>query len=113
MSLQALLNRPCTITHRAPGTTTDQYGNLVQDVVADTTVCELQAQVGADEADGVITENWTLFLPAGTLIDGGDAVTVDGDTYEVQGAPWHARNPRTQAQSHVECRLRRTTGTAP
>lgn len=58
----------------------------------------------------VARTEWLLVLPAGTPIGPGDAVTVDGDEYEVIGDPWQARSPLAGAESHVEATLARTTG---
>lgn len=76
-------------------------------------MCELQ-QVPRRSVSGepaahpdVSDSLWLLVLPADTLIDTGDAVIVDGHRYEVSGEPWVARNPRTQAVSHIEASLRR------
>jgi hypothetical protein len=46
---------------------------------------------------------------AAGLIDAGDTVTHDGTTYEVDGPPWTAINPRTRAVEYVYGTLRRST----
>lgn len=111
MSLARLLNRPCTITHREPGAGRDRYGNSLPDEVTVEALCELQQQSrGEDAGRQEISETkWMLVLPAGTVIAAADTVTVDGVEYEVEGDPWRARNPRTQAESHVEATVRRTS----
>ncbi len=107
--MTALLNRSLTIVRRSPGST-DGYGG---EIAAETLVeafGEMQQQ-RRDEApaEGEVSDTrWLLVLPAGTDIDTGDAVIVDGQVFELVGAPWEARNPRTLAPSHVECTLRRT-----
>lgn len=115
MSVAALINRPCTVTRRADSGEADDYGNPIQGDTDVATVCELQkfAQPNREEpgTEGELSDTlWTLFLPAGTVIRTGDAVTVDGDAYEMVGDPWHVRNPTTGVESHVEATVRRTTG---
>lgn len=43
------------------------------------------------------------------LVDGGDRLEVDGSTFELEGPPWPARNPRTGRIEFLEVTLRRTT----
>lgn len=113
MPLANLLNRPCTITRRSSTSTRDEYGKKLKATTTLATVCELQ-QRSRDEQDNqgeTSDTEWLLVLPAGTAIDTGDAVTVTGEgTFELVGAPWRARNPRTGAESHIEATLRRTAG---
>lgn len=112
MSLASLLNLTCTITRRTQAGAADRYNTPGQSTTTTTTVCELQ-QTSADENvtdRDAQASDFLLILPAGTAIDGGDKVTIEGVEYEVAGPPWAARNPRTQSASHVECRvIRRTT----
>lgn len=110
--LTDLLNRPVTIVTRTDGDAEDEYGNAVPDESMTTTLGELQ-QERRDEpntAGETSDSRWLLILPAGTVINTGDAVIVDSEVYEVVGAPWPARNPRTGVVSHVEATLRRTAG---
>lgn len=107
--LSQLLNRPCTIVHRTASGDSDAYGNATATETTTDTVCELQ-QRRRDEPDaqGEFSDTeWLLILPAATTIDTSDVVRVDGDSFEVVGDPWAARNPRTGVQSHVEATLRR------
>lgn len=110
--LAALLNRPLTIVNRTDSTAIDEYGNAIPTETLVETVGELQ-QVQRSEpvAEGELSDTrWLLVLPAGTVLNTGDAVIVDGEMFEVTGQPWAARNPRTGAQSHVEATCRRTAG---
>lgn len=113
MSLTALLNTPCTITHRVAGTTTDDYGNEIPDEVVTETLCELQQVRRAEPstANETSVADFLLILPAGTTLATGDVATIDGQDYELVGDPWRARNPRTQIASHVEATVRRTAAT--
>ena len=110
--LTDLLNRPITIVNRTDGDAVDEYGNATPDEATTATVGELQQERrGEPGAAGETSDTrWLLILPAGTVINTGDAVIVDSEVYEVVGQPWPARNPRTQAVSHLEASLRRTAG---
>lgn len=117
MSIDHLLNRPCTLILRTlDGSTTDDYGNAIDpDPAQIDTVCELQKnarRAEEPELQGELSDTvWTLILPRGTAIDTGDAVRVEPEgVFELVGAPWHVRNPWTGAESHVECTVRRTAG---
>src|SRR5688572_27552760 len=108
--LETLINRPCQILKRLESTTEDRYGNGIPDEAVIDTVCELQ-QRRRDEPDdqGELSDTyWDLFLPAGTDVNTGDVLIVDGDRYELFGDPWQARNPRTRVESHIEATVRRT-----
>lgn len=112
--LSHLLNRPCTIRRRSASGTIDDYGDAIATETTVDTVCELQRRDRADAepaGQGELSDTyWLLVLPAGTVIDTGDRVIVDGETFEMFGAPWPVRNPWTQAASHVEATVRRTAG---
>lgn len=112
MSLTDLLNRPVTLLQRAASGDVDEYGNDVPDETLTETVGELQ-QTKRDElpvGDETTRTDWLLVLPAGTALRTGDVAIVDGLQYEVVGDPWRLRNPRTQAESHVEATCRRVAG---
>ncbi len=114
MSLTDLLNRPMTLVQRVDMGDTDDYGNTVPTETRVEVLGELQ-QISRDEPDdaGETSDTrWTLFLLAGTSVKTGDAVICDGETFEVVGDPWHARNPRTGVESHIQATLRRTAGTS-
>lgn len=116
MPISTLLTRQCTITRRsASATLIDESGDAVITTSTVTTVCELQQSPRHADAEpatqGEFSDTqWLLVLPAGTVIDTGDKVTVGGQAFEMYGAPWPARNPRTGVESHVECTVRRTAG---
>lgn len=103
-----LLNRACTITK---GVDSDGYGlDILDDADLIDTVCELQQRNRSEAGDAgeISLSDWVVFLPAGTDLRTADKITVDGETFEVIGEPWPARNPRTQLASHVEATVRRT-----
>lgn len=113
MSLTDLLNRPVTLISRSAEGDIDEFGNEIPGEALTETVGELQQRTRDEPAmEGEVTQTeWLLVLPAGTTVRTGDVVEIDNGRYEVTGAPWHARNPRTMLESHVEATLRQTAGT--
>jgi hypothetical protein len=106
-----LLNRPCSLIQRSPGSSTDAYGNDIPAETVVEAVCELQQRQRREpDAYGDLSDTlWLLVLPAGTPARTGDAVMVDGQEFEFVGDPWIARNPRTGVVSHIEATVRRTS----
>lgn len=112
MTISQLLTLPVTITRRTPAGGLDAYGNELLAETTVQTVGELQQRVRREPGPmGEMTvTDWLLVLPAGTVLDTGDAVDAGGDRYEVVGGPWPVRDPRTAVEHHVEATLRRTVG---
>jgi hypothetical protein len=111
MSLAGLLVHDVTILRAT--TTTDRYGNLTVtwSTPTETAVKGWISQRSRSEEntqrDAQISD-WVLFVPADTDIVGGDRVTWNGVTYEVDGPPWRAWTPR--GEHHVEASLRVVSG---
>jgi len=112
VSIAGLLTLTCTITSRAGTGSVDAYGDETVAETTVTTLCELQQRQRSETSDPgeIASSTWLLILPAGTAIGPGDTVTIGGDDYELVGEAWAARNPRTEAASHVECTVKRTVG---
>lgn len=112
MPVGSLINRSATLLRREPSGETDEFGNPIETVSETEILCELQQRQRDEEDDqGEFSESlWNLFLPAGTALDTGDAIVVDGAKYELVGEPWETRNPRSQQFSHVQATVRRTGG---
>lgn len=113
--LNHLLNRPCQLVRRAPSGLEDDYGNELPGETVISTVCEFQKQTrsGDQEDTGrnqLAESRWNVFFPAGTEVDSGDSLVVDGTEYEVDGEPWDVRNPLTGQMSHVEVQVKRVAG---
>lgn len=118
MPITSLLTRPCTITHRSKGTEKDRYGNEVMTETEVATVCEIQqsrrslsGRTSEPQHEGDMTDTeWMGTFLVGTELGSADTVTSEGESFEVVGEPWRARNPRTGSLSHIEAPLRRTAG---
>lgn len=54
-------------------------------------------------------EEWRGILRRDVVVDGTDRLIVEGQTFELDGPPWPARNPRTDRVEFLEVTLRRTT----
>lgn len=108
MSVANLLNQACTITTRTTAATTDRYGNPGESTATTTTVCYAEQRNRSEDTANANqqSQDWLVMLPAGTSVDGTDRITIGSLVLEVVGPPWSARNPRTQAVSHVECSAR-------
>jgi hypothetical protein len=107
-----VINRPATLLRRVQAGE-DAHGNPQHDVEETAVLCELQQRRRSEHEAGVddLSDTlWDLYLPAGTESDAGDAIRIDGFTYELMGAPWEARDPFTQRFKHIEATVRRTAG---
>jgi len=109
MGLERFFITPLTIT--TPGTATDRYDDARPDWTNPTrtrtargwlTETGSTEEVGAREA---VVSAWRLFLPANTPITSSDRITVNGDTFEVDGDPHHAQTP--SGAHHLEVPLRK------
>jgi hypothetical protein len=112
MSLAELLSTPVTISRKIASGKTDEYGDEIPEVETVQAVGELQQQKREERGDQgeVSTTDWVLFLPAGTDIRTGDAVTIGVDQYQMVGDPWAVKNPRAGDISHIEASVRRVAG---
>lgn len=109
-ALVDLLTLSVTVTHVAHSGAADAYGNPTESTSSSVYLGELQ-QIRRDEQTrdaNIQGETWLLILEPDAVIDGGDRVTVNSLTYELDGPPWHARDPQTDEYSHWEATVRRT-----
>lgn len=110
MTLTSLINRPCVLRHRTGGTMVDRDGNEIPEWVETATVCEIQQRRRSENDEQISSAEWVAFLLPGETVGSGDELLVDGVTFQVEGDPWPARNPRTRQASHIEATLRRMAG---
>lgn len=110
MSITTLVNLPCVLIRRSGDS--DDFDDTLPDEHYVDTVCEIQQQQRSeptDEGDLSVTQ-WLVIFPAGTVADSGDAVLVEDAEYQLIGAPWAVRNPRTGVEHHVEASATQTRG---
>lgn len=108
--MRHLINRPCVLRRRLPGSTIDRDGNEVPQIVEVATVCEVQQRQRRENVEEIGDARWLAFFLATEEVGSGDELVVDGLTYQVEGDSWRARNPRTGEFTHVEATLRRVAG---
>jgi hypothetical protein len=58
------------------------------------------------DAGDIVSQELIVYLPAGTVIEPGDELTFDGDTWRVVGNPFEAYSQRSQSVHHLEVRVR-------
>lgn len=113
MSIATLVNRPCVLLYRTEDGGEDAYGNEIPTVSRVEAVCEIQQDRREERGNAgeVSDTRWTGYFLPGVELRTADAVEVEGiGTFELVGDPWPARNPRTQAEQHVEASLRLVRG---
>lgn len=104
------------VTVRNPGSTTDRNGNTIDDWTTATSVSTSgwlqdlvsrrpRAGAGVEVQGGrdTLVSAHQLFLPADTAISGYSRVLIDGQTFEVDGAPTTTRTP--EGAHHLEVQL--------
>lgn len=109
------LTQTCTLTWREVGaaSATDAYGNPIPTETTGTSPCWAEPSGRADEraeTAGIATiqtESLTLYLPAGTRLDGLTAVDIEGKRYEAIGPASRHFNPRLGRHIYVTATIRR------
>lgn len=113
MNVARLLRLDCVVTHvTVDEDDRDEMGNPTE-VTTTTTYKGWYWQTTTDERTGnaeVVTDEHTLALElaAAGNVDAGDRVEIDGLTWEIDGEPWQARNPRTLALEYVLAKIVRS-----
>lgn len=111
MSIVGQLTRPCTIRRRTDSATFNDYGDPIPGPPVEVeTFCELQQRQRAEGAEQgeMSTTEWLLVLKAGEAIGSADTVVVEGQEFEMVGAPWPVWDPLTKSVDHIEATCRRT-----
>ena len=103
--IDTLLTEACVIVRRAATVERDEYNDLILGETRTDARGYAEWTTAREKVDGmdVLGASWRVFLPAGTALDGIDAIEVDDLVIEVRGEPWRVFNPRTGQESHVEC----------
>lgn len=102
------MTQTAMLSHVTDSGSPDPYGNPTEVVTTVVSKCYVSFLPGSEvEGDAVQVQTPVLFLPPDAAIDGGDRVSVDGVTYEVDGVPAVHFNPRLRRTTHVQANLKR------
>lgn len=108
MSLQRLLNQPLTIQPMG-ASGVDEYGDAIPaslgDPVPAVGYLDQQSSVEHLNDRDTVVSQWVCYLPAGTAIGHLDHINFESQTFQVDGEPNSAYNPRTHQVSHIVCKL--------
>lgn len=106
MNPARLITLDGTLTTVTQDGAVDDYNVPTEQTTTSAVTCWYeQTQTSEDTVDAAqVAETHRLFFRAGTTVSALDRLTVNGMTFEVQGPPWVAVNPRTGAATHVEAR---------
>ncbi len=114
MNVDRLLRLPVVIVRTSSTGTADAFG----DPTEQTTELTVRGWIWQDNRTDVDTANrslaaeeWTFALDASAAgnVAARDRLRVNGATYEVDGPPWTATNPRTGRVEYVQGTARRTS----
>lgn len=110
MSLRSLLISTATVT-RETEDGYDDYGNQVStfEIVFEEVPCRLVESGGPEDDDGrsTVTRGGTLFVEGSTTLSALDRVEVNGETWQVYGAPVPRQN--SVGLHHIEAPVRLVT----
>jgi hypothetical protein len=107
MSYAELLKTPAILGTFAAGEA-DEYGDQVETYTYTPVLCHLAKAASTETAENVSGEQWTVYLPAGLVLDSTAQLIIDGQPWELDGEPLRALNPRTGATVQ-SCLVRRAT----
>lgn len=103
-----MMTQPVTV-QPAAYSTVDEYGNSVlgpQGVaVAETGFLDQRGTVEYLNGRDTVVTNWKAFLHPDSVVTALATITFNGQTFQVDGEPYHVFNPRTRMFSHIECTL--------
>ena len=102
--LARLLTRPCTLVRRVPATA-DAYGDPTWSEAHTVTLCYAEQAAPSEPGDPHYQgDEWRFVLDASAVVDGLDAIDLEGRRFEVVGPPWMAKDPRANLDHHWELR---------
>jgi hypothetical protein len=108
MTLFRLMTQALTV-QTIVTTAVDAYGNAIIGAlgapVAVSGFLEQKDTIEFVDARQTTVSKWTAYLPATAAIHPMDYINFGGQRFQVDGEPWHVYNPRTQAVSHIQCKL--------
>lgn len=96
-------------------TTTDRYGNEVNDWVVGPTYdrCSVAPRASTELTDGGrqgVIIGLSVYLPPDAVVGPHDRLEVRGDMFEIDGEPGEWRSPFTGWNPGIEVALKRVTG---
>lgn len=86
---------------------TDEYGNPTEVEATSSSKCHVRPLSTDELPDGISSERWKIYLPAGTALDVDDRVSVDGELYEVVSVPTERYNPRSRMVEAITAEIER------
>jgi hypothetical protein len=101
--IERLLTKPIALVRREESGTEDEWGSPVLTEVITETKCYVRQRrtTDASEEGTVLSEHWEVFLSPEITIHAWDAVEMDGERYEVIGAPDQEWNARLGRVNHI------------
>jgi hypothetical protein len=100
-AVHQMIRIPCVVQHSDPGAM-DEYGDHPVAMVTETNErCHLNQSTRSETGEVEVERYMMYFLPS-TIIDGNDAVIVQGMTLQIIGNPWVVTDPVTGWSTHIE-----------
>lgn len=111
MSLETMINRPCTLIRETASGKRNAAGNETTEKVEVETVCEYQQRSTRENPESVTrSADVVYFLPHEEVSSGNEIVIPGEGRFRVEGQPARRRNPRTMASAQVEVQVERIAG---
>lgn len=108
MSVTQLMTQPVTVQPMGAGAP-DDYGNTAPapqgDPVPEFGYLDQKDTVEYLGDRDTVVSKWKAFLRPDSVVTALSYVTFAGQTFQVDGEPYHVFNPRTRMVSHIECTL--------
>lgn len=108
-TVDRLLTKRIALISREDSGNQDEWGSPVLTETITETKCYVRQRrtTDASEEGTVLSEHWEVFLSRDTPIRAWDAVELDGERYEVIGAPDHEWNARLGEVNHITLAIAR------
>jgi hypothetical protein len=107
MTVRSLTRQPLTIVPSVQNDV-DEYGNAVVGAAAGVAEFGFLEMKSSQETllnrDTTVTK-WHAILRPDSVVTALSTITFEGQTFQVDGEPWHVFNPRTAVVSHIEVDL--------
>lgn len=111
MSLEDLINRPCTLIRETASGERNAAGNETTETVEVETVCEYQPRSTSENPQSVTRSTDVVYFLPGEEVSSGNEIVIPGEgRFRVEGKPARRRNPRTREPAQVEVQVERIAG---